>query len=119
VQSHLDRNFTTVACTASSDGKIHVYDLASLPSHSSPSTIQINPVAQYDSKGSRLTCLATAEGEASDGSAAIGKRKRSEDGDGGSDDNGENKEDKAEEDAWDSNVEGDEEQDSAGSEDES
>lgn len=82
-------------CTVSSDGKIHIYDLASVPEGPSSTPIEIHPVAEYDSKGTRLTCVTLAEADVEDGVAPInGKRKRSEDGAsdedaGGSEDEGE------------------------------
>merc|ERR1711939_948748 len=46
------------ATTISSDGQIHVYSLANLASAiGAESPLQIKPVQQYDTKGSRLTCL--------------------------------------------------------------
>ena len=70
------RTSTTIVCTISSDGKIFVYDLASLPEHpSSASKIEINPKAEYDTKGTRLTCVTVAEGEVPIGSENR-KRKR-------------------------------------------
>lgn len=74
-----DRPSTTVASTISSDGKIHIYDLAELPA-TCDERHHLNPVAAYDTKGTRLTCLALADGEASTSSVTTnGKRKRSED----------------------------------------
>jgi protein MAK11 len=58
------RASTTIVCTISSDGKILVYDLASLPEPSlSPLKVEITPKAEYDTKGTRLTCVTLAEGE--------------------------------------------------------
>jgi len=72
------RSSTTIVCTISSDGKILVYDLASLPEpSSSPSKIEITPKAEYDTKGTRLTCVTVAEGEIPPKSET-GKRKRTE-----------------------------------------
>jgi protein MAK11 len=58
------RESTTVVCTVSSDGNIHIYDLADLPLSetngigSSPAQVtEMTPIAQYDTKGTRLTCL--------------------------------------------------------------
>jgi protein MAK11 len=68
---------TTIACTVSSDGKIHVYDLAQLrdASNELPSEPQkIEPVASYDTKGTRLTCVTLADGDSS--TAGQGKRKQ-------------------------------------------
>ncbi|KAG2121703.1 WD40-repeat-containing domain protein [Suillus cothurnatus] len=60
---------TIILCTVSSDGKIHVYDLADV--------LQISPVAEYDTKGTRLTCVTIADGEAPEHAKSVnGKRKR-------------------------------------------
>ncbi|SJL13723.1 uncharacterized protein ARMOST_17171 [Armillaria ostoyae] len=72
------RTSTTIVCTASSDGKIHVYDLAGLDK-TSEKVQEIEPVAVYDSKGTRLTCIAVADGEAVATNAVTKKRKREED----------------------------------------
>ena len=70
------RTSTTIVCTISSDGKIFVYDMASLPEPSSASSkIEITPKAEYDTKGTRLTCVTVAEGDVAAGSDN-GKRKR-------------------------------------------
>lgn len=77
--SSCDRSSTTIVSTISSDGMIHIYDLAELPA-SEDEKHQMHPAAVYDTKGSRLTCLALADGEASsNGPSANGKRKRSAD----------------------------------------
>ncbi|KAJ7249567.1 WD40-repeat-containing domain protein [Mycena haematopus] len=73
------RASTTVVCTASSDGKIHVYDLAALPAQPGSTVLEISPVAEYDSKGTRLTCVTLADGDVEDGAAVNGKRKRTAD----------------------------------------
>jgi len=70
------RTSTTIVCTISSDGKILVYDLASLPGPSSSlSKSEITPTTEYDTKGTRLTCVTVAEGEIVTG-LENGKRKR-------------------------------------------
>ena len=84
LSSSSDKPTTTIASTISSDGKIHIYDLAELPT-GGDAKLQLNPVAVYDTKGTRLTCLALADGEASSSAPAHGKRKRNED-DGSEDD---------------------------------
>ena len=78
LSSSSDKPTTTIASTISSDGKIHIYDLAELPT-GGDAKLQLNPVAVYDTKGTRLTCLALADGEASSSAPAHGKRKRNED----------------------------------------
>ncbi|KAH7890993.1 WD40-repeat-containing domain protein [Phlebopus sp. FC_14] len=70
------RKMTTIVCTISSDGKIFVYDLAELPEKVQDNP-QLRPVAEYDTKGTRLTCLTIAEGRPAGESKTInGKRKR-------------------------------------------
>ena len=69
------RTATTIASTISSDGKVRVYDLAEVPSTPEGKPKELTPIAEYDSKGSRLTCMAMADGEMSP-HAANGKRKR-------------------------------------------
>ncbi|KAI0730841.1 WD40-repeat-containing domain protein [Earliella scabrosa] len=69
------RQSTTLVCTISSDGKVHLYDLAALP-ESASERIQLQPVAEYDTKGTRLTCVAFAEGDFAAGATVNGKRKR-------------------------------------------
>lgn len=75
---------TTYLTTISSDGKIHLYDCADILSASASSSSSssaapppssssqeatasgvtaIQPIATYDTKGSRLTCVAFADGE--------------------------------------------------------
>jgi len=75
---------TTIVATISSDGKILVFDLTSLPNEIPEATaevVSINAIGEYDTKGSRLTCLSLAEGGAVDGSIVTGKRKRTEEED--------------------------------------
>lgn len=74
-QSKNGRKSTTIVCTVSSDGKIFIFDLASLPEKASKEILQIHPKAEYDTKGTRLTCVTIAEGEVVAGSTN-GKRKR-------------------------------------------
>jgi protein MAK11 len=99
-----DGSATTILASCSSDGTIHVYDLSSLPSsHPSSSSFnptEIEPVAKYDTKGTRLTCIALADGggDTDEVESAVGKRKREED------------EEEDEEDDWKSEIEGDEEE---------
>lgn len=69
---------TTIVCTVSSDGKIHLYDMAAVPEHTGTTKpVELNPIAEYDSKGTRLTCVALADGEAVE-PPVNGKRKRGE-----------------------------------------
>ncbi|KAG9104231.1 hypothetical protein FRC06_004215 [Ceratobasidium sp. 370] len=71
-----DAHTTTLMSTASSDGNIFVYDLAvmliSLESSEIPT---FQPIASYDTKGSRLVCLTMADGEpVKPSSTVLGKR---------------------------------------------
>ncbi|KAF8639094.1 hypothetical protein AX17_001739 [Amanita inopinata Kibby_2008] len=82
--SYPTRKTTIVACTASSDGKLCLYDLALLPEHNtameSDEPLEIEPAAVYDTKGTRLTCLTVADGDVDDGqSGNTGKRKHDDD----------------------------------------
>jgi len=75
------RTSTIIACTVSSDGFINVYDIADVPQdgiESPPKPKQIQPLSSYDSKGTRLTCLALADGDLGTNPVEIGKRKRDE-----------------------------------------
>ncbi|KAI9510046.1 WD40 repeat-like protein [Russula earlei] len=59
---------TTILSTVSSDGTVNVYDLSLLPPpipKEATDIPEIPPVAMYDSKGSRLTCVTLADGEMS------------------------------------------------------
>jgi len=69
---------TKIICTASSDGRIHIYDLARVPCGDAGGIEEIRPEVVYDSKGTRLTCVALADGDAAGASepAVSGKRKR-------------------------------------------
>ncbi|KAF8902384.1 WD40-repeat-containing domain protein [Gymnopilus junonius] len=87
-----ERTSTTLACTASSDGFINVYDLASVAEKSTTQEKpqEIEPVTSYDSKGTRLTCITMADGDVGDVKAAgDGKRKREEDEEDDDDDDDE------------------------------
>ena len=58
--------------------------MSSLPEQDPTATgpedlVEINPIAAYDSKGTRLTCVALADGE-DVGSPVNGKRKRADEG---------------------------------------
>lgn len=83
------RAFTTIACTISSDGFINVYDVADIPdlekSTAEEETLltpkEINPLASYDSKGTRFTCLTLADGDVDISHVEGSKRKRDDDED--------------------------------------
>ncbi|CAK5267221.1 unnamed protein product [Mycena citricolor] len=101
------RKSTTIVATASSDGNIHVYDLAALPSAEGKSVAEMSPVARYDTKGTRLTCVTLADGEITQ-PVVNGKRKREDaDQDGQSGD-----EEEEDVDEWEEEVEGEEEMES-------
>jgi len=54
--------------------------MATLPAHAGTMKgVEINPIAEYDSKGTRLTCVTLADGE-DVGPPVNGKRKRGEEG---------------------------------------
>lgn len=68
---------TTIVSTVSSDGKINVYDLGHLHEFNAGkiSIQEIQPVATYDTKGTRLTCVTLGEGEIGNENVT-GKRNR-------------------------------------------
>ncbi|KAG6879939.1 hypothetical protein C0992_009297 [Termitomyces sp. T32_za158] len=77
------RDATTIACTVSSDGFVHVYDLAMVPPPSaSEEVVEIAPVAVYDTKGTRLTCLTLADGDADGGEVLAGEKRKEREGEG-------------------------------------
>ncbi|KAF9224177.1 WD40 repeat-like protein [Gyrodon lividus] len=83
------RETTTIVCTVSSDGKILVYDLAALPAKLEDK-LQLRPSAEYDTKGTRLTCLTIAEGRPTGGSKPMnGKRKHEDEEEGSEEDENE------------------------------
>ncbi|TFK92460.1 WD40 repeat-like protein [Polyporus arcularius HHB13444] len=85
------REETTVVCTISSDGKMRLYDLAALPASSEAQQqekVQLEPMAEYDTKGTRLTCVTLADGDVGAHAAASGKRKRADDDDEDDDEEG-------------------------------
>lgn len=74
---------TTIVCTVSSDGKIHIYDMANVPETikgAAQELAMIQPLVAYDTKGTRLTCVTLADGEIPSGSGVKvnGKRKRTQ-----------------------------------------
>ncbi|THG98769.1 hypothetical protein EW026_g3486 [Hermanssonia centrifuga] len=69
------RTSTTIVSTISSDGKVRLFDLASVPENATPEKLQLEALTEYDTKGSRLTCLALADGDVQV-SPVQGKRKR-------------------------------------------
>ena len=81
------RTQTTLVGTISSDGRIRVFDLGAVPAApDGGAPAESGPLAEYDSKGSRLTCMTMADGDdlaaaASALSKAGEKRKREEEED--------------------------------------
>lgn len=71
------RTSTTLVGTISSDGRIRVFDLAAVPADALAEPAQIAALVDYDTKGSRLTCMTMADGD--DAAAVNGKRKRAVD----------------------------------------
>lgn len=69
---------TTIVTTVSSDGKIRIYDMYSIPVITDKVT-EIGPVAEYDTNGTRLTCVTIADGDVSLGKSSNGKRKHEDD----------------------------------------
>ncbi|KAL0576232.1 Protein mak11 [Marasmius crinis-equi] len=76
---------TIIVSTVSSDGKIHVYDLSSLPSEGKE-VVEIQPAAEYDTKGTRLTCITLAGDDSGSIAVSVGKRKRGDEEEHGVDD---------------------------------
>ena len=106
------RSSTTIVTTISSDGKIRLYDLVSLPPAStSPNQekVQIEPITEYDTKGSRLTCLTLADGEVAEPKNVNGKRKRQVRGED-EDDSQDNNDEAGWQMAWDADKGGSEEE---------
>ncbi|KAL0953924.1 hypothetical protein HGRIS_005089 [Hohenbuehelia grisea] len=77
------RESTTVVCTISSDGMVHIYDMAALPDASKQGSdvLEITPAAVYDTKKTRLTCVTLADGAVAEPTGSPGKRKRNENSD--------------------------------------
>lgn len=90
------RKSTTLVCTISSDGKVRLFDLAAVPSEVQAEVTQLSPLTEYDTKGSRLTCMALADGDV-ETAAASGKRKRPTDEDRVKEDETDDEEDQDEE----------------------
>lgn len=78
----------TFAATVSSDGRIHLYDLTAVLNLSDVAErepLDVAPIAVYDTKGSRLTCVTITErGEGPDQTESK-KRKHSAESDEASD----------------------------------
>ncbi|KAL5536983.1 MAK11 [Sanghuangporus sanghuang] len=81
-QAKSEQKWTTIMSTVSSDGWIRVFDLGTLDSlgstTASKDAIQLEAIASYDTKGSRLTCCTLADGETPIQSIT-GKRKHEDD----------------------------------------
>lgn len=76
-----DRTSTTIVATVSSDGKIRLYDMSSIPVITAEEVTEIEPVAEYDTKGTRLTCITIADSEVTPSKSTNGKRKLDDDED--------------------------------------
>ena len=61
---------TILLTSVSSDGRIHLYDLDDIKRQESSST-PIDPIASYDTKGTRLTCVYMAEGRKDGGRSVV------------------------------------------------
>jgi protein MAK11 len=73
---------STFAATVSSDGRIHLYDLTMLLGASPSSKPQeIEPIAVYDTKASRLTCVTITEGGADYVESILKRKRKHEEGD--------------------------------------
>jgi protein MAK11 len=73
---------TTIISTISSDGFIRIFDLSALPPSSSSSAVtMLTSIAEYDTKGSRLTCCTLADGEAPPSASTTRKRKHDDESD--------------------------------------
>jgi protein MAK11 len=93
------RTSTTIISTVSSDGKIRVFDMHDIPNYTPTSElVEVSAVAEYDTNGTRLTCvtLADADAEGETIAPAVGKRKRTAED---SDSDGEGSEGDADDDA--------------------
>lgn len=108
------RTSTILATTISSDGRIRVFDLADVPAGppSPNEKMQLHALVEYDTKGTRLTCMVMAEGEPAEGEGAgvIGKRKRATDSDGEEDDSDDDLGVTGKDDEWEDEEEEDEEE---------
>ena len=82
IPPYSDSKSATYASTVSSDGFIRVYDMGdvsrALHTHVTEHPVVVEPVTQYDTKGSRLTCVTMGDGELVADSQQVGKRKRDE-----------------------------------------
>lgn len=56
-------SWTTILSTVSSDGFIRVFDLGQINGGTGSSPQVLEAIAEYDTKGSRLTCCTLADGE--------------------------------------------------------
>ncbi|KZP28738.1 WD40 repeat-like protein [Athelia psychrophila] len=81
---------TTLVCTASSDGLVRVFDLADLLADGGDAVKEMQACAEYNSKGTRLTCVTFAEGDVDASAAQAGvKRAREDEGNTDDDEDGE------------------------------
>ena len=72
------RPWTSIMSTISSDGWIRIFDIGHLADQAAKTegrkTLTLQAIAGYDTKGTRLTCCALADGEAV-APKVVGKRK--------------------------------------------
>ena len=59
-------NYTVLLTSVSSDGHVNLYDLDAVHPIGAPKEV-IQPIASYDTKGTRLTCVFLADGRADAG----------------------------------------------------
>ncbi|KAL5492334.1 MAK11 [Sanghuangporus weigelae] len=78
-----EQKWTTIMSTVSSDGWVRIFDLGTLDSigstTASKGVIQLEAIASYDTKGSRLTCCTLADGETP--VQSVTRKRKHEDGD--------------------------------------
>ncbi|EJD48091.1 WD40 repeat-like protein [Auricularia subglabra TFB-10046 SS5] len=79
---------TVYVVTASSDGHIRLFNLCDLPDTLADGAepLSIECISSYDTKGTRLTCVAFADADDPKSKVALGKRKRGNDEGNGDDD---------------------------------
>lgn len=63
VSKSSSNSWTTILSTASSDGFLRIFDLSQLKDEGEHDVQILDSVAEYDTKGSRLTCCTLADNE--------------------------------------------------------
>ncbi|KAF8519659.1 WD40-repeat-containing domain protein [Gautieria morchelliformis] len=90
IPPYTDLKSATYASTVSSDGLIRIFDLGdvlrALRAHPTEQPVVVESVTEYDTKGSRLTCVAMGDGELVADTQRVGKRKRDDEADDMADD---------------------------------